>query len=387
MAHRYLEMRKYVAPEFIFGCGALQYSGLYARNLGSEKALIVTDPGIIEAGWLKELEKCLGEAGIEYAVFSGVTPNPRCEEVHEGIEVFRREKCSFFIAIGGGSPMDCAKGISILSSNEGQITDFQGVDKINNPNPPLICIPTTAGSASEVSQFSIIYDVAKKVKFAIISKAVIPDLALIDPILTTTMDAGLTACTGMDALTHAIESYVSNASSFMSEMTSIESIRLINDNLVSAIKNPREIKYRSLMLRASLLAGLAFSNSSLGLVHGMAHALGGMTDMPHGLANLILLEKVIAYNFDAAPDKYSEVANALGIFTRGMTDAMVCDYLCERICNMKESAGISRSLGQMNVSRDDIRELALKAIDDPCLATNPRKPNLEDIESIYGRAF
>ena len=203
-----LELKKFVVPEFIYGKDARLLAGRYAKNLGARKILIVTDPGIIKAGWVSELIDSLEYSKLKYAIFKDVSPNPREFEVMAGVDMFNKEKCNFIIAIGGGSPMDCAKGIGIVAANSKHILEFEGVDKVTSPGPPLMCIPTTSGSSADVSQFAIILNTQKKTKIAIISKTVVPDIALIDPVTLTTMDSYLAACTSMDAMTHAIEAYV-----------------------------------------------------------------------------------------------------------------------------------------------------------------------------------
>ena len=205
------ELRKFVAPEFIFGVGARNLAGRYAKNLGGRKVLVVSDPGVVAAGWTRDITESLELAGLPYALYNEVSPNPKVDEVMAGVDVYREERCNAIVAVGGGSPIDCAKGIGIVSSNQKHILLFEGVDMVTAPMPPLICIPTTGGTSADVSQFAIISNPLDKVKFAIISKSVVPDLALIDPLTLTTMDPYLTACTGLDALVHAIEAYVSTA--------------------------------------------------------------------------------------------------------------------------------------------------------------------------------
>ncbi len=251
--------------------------------------------------------------GLPYTVFFEVTSNPRAQEVMAGARSYSDEHCNIIVAIGGGSPMDCAKGIGIVSSNKKHILEFEGVDQVPIPGPPFICIPTTAGSSADVSQFAIINDTERMVKIAIISKTVVPDVALIDPATTTTMDAHLTACTGMDALSHGMEAFVSNAHSPITDLHSMEAIRLIAANLLPTIAMPENIDMRSKMMLGSLHAGLAFSNASLGAVHAMAHSLGGYLDLPHGECNALLLEHVVAFNFDAASKRYRLIGKAMGL--------------------------------------------------------------------------
>jgi alcohol dehydrogenase len=376
-----LDLRKFVAPEFIFGAGGRHLAGRYARNLGARRVLVVTDPGVMAAGWTTQVSESLEAESISSVVFSQVTPNPRAEEVMAGAFVYQSQACDAIVTVGGGSPMDCAKGIGIVSSNNKHILTFEGVDEVPIPGPPLICIPTTAGTSADVSQFAIIVDVKRRVKIAIISKSVVPDVALIDPVTTTTMDAHLTACTGMDALVHAIEAYVSNAHSPITDLHALEAIRLVTANLVSAIEQPDNIEIRGKMMLGSLYAGLAFSNASLGAVHAMAHSLGGFLDFAHGEANAILLSHVIEFNFDAAAERYLQIGEAMGL--QGEEKSAIV----AGVTRLQKAVGIDRTLGEMGLRQTDIPELARKAMRDACMVTNPRRPTRKDIEAIYEKAL
>jgi alcohol dehydrogenase class IV len=379
-----LELRKFVVPEFIFGVGASNLAGRYARNLGARKVLVVTDQGVIEAGWTKQVTDSLEAENLRYVVFSNVTPNPRAQEVMAGAAIYQTEGCNVIVVVGGGSPMDCAKGIGIVSSNKRHILEFEGVDQVPMPGPPLICIPTTAGSSADVSQFAIITDTDRQVKIAIISKAMVPDAALIDPVTTTTMSPYLTACTGIDALTHAIEAFVSNAHSPITDLHALEAVRLISANLLTILVESTNIELRSQMMLGSLHAGLAFSNASLGAVHAIAHSLGGFLDCPHGEANSLLLEHVVAFNFEAAADRYLEIGRAMGL---GWQPGQGKSAILAGITQLREVAGIEQSLSQKGLCRSDIAKLAEKAMQDPCMVTNPRRPTQTEIEAIYEAAF
>lgn len=259
-----VELRKFVAPEFIFGSGARLLVGRYAKNFGARKVLIVTDPGILAMGLVNPVLDALKAEGIDYEIYSNIKPNPTAHQVMEGAEFYLDNNCNFIVAVGGGSPMDCAKAIGIVSSNRREVHEFEGVDKVAIPSAPLICIPTTAGSAADVSQFAIITDSERKLKMAIVSKTVVPDVALIDPETTLTMDKSLTIATGFDVLSHAIEAYVSNASSPITDLHALEAIRLVVSNLIPTINDLGNIELRGKMMLSSLNAGLAFSNASLG---------------------------------------------------------------------------------------------------------------------------
>lgn len=381
------DLRKFVAPEFVFGCGSLNLAGRYAANFGAEKVLIVTDPGVIAAGWCGKVKDVLDAAGIASVVFSAVSPNPRAEEVMSGAEFYRSNGCDVIAAVGGGSAMDCAKGIGIVSMNRKHILQFEGIDNVTVPGPPLICIPTTAGTSADVSQFAIIANPRERVKIAIISKTVVPDVALIDPATTQTMDSYLTACTGIDALVHAIEAFVSSAHSPLFDIHALEAIRLIRANLLNTLANPLDLELRTSLMQASLEAGLAFSNASLGAVHAMAHSLGGYLDLPHGECNALLLDHVISFNYAEAAERYLIIGEALGLDMRGMAAKQKREALLKEITGLKHAAGITKTLRETGTHITDIPELARKALHDPCLVTNPRRLDKRDIEVIYAEAL
>jgi alcohol dehydrogenase class IV len=283
--------------------------------------------------------------------------------------------------------MDCAKGIGIAANNGRNILEFEGIDPILVPGPPLICVPTTAGTSADISQFDIVNDTGRKVKIAIVSKAAIPDVALIDPVATTTMSAQLTAATGIDALVHAIESYVSLASSPITDLHALEAIRLIAKNLLVAIEEPLNIEHREQMALGSLLAGLAFSNASLGMVHAMAHALGGWMDLPHGECNALLLSHVVQFNFASAPARYRHIGEAFGLPMAGLSDEAAKGTLVAALGTFRRRAGLDRSLRDYGVDKRDLCILAEHAFHDPCLATNPIQPSAAEIEQIYEKAL
>ena len=379
MAH--YEMRKFVAPEFIFGIGARHRVGFYALNMQARRVLVVTDPGVTAAGWLAELIDNLDESGIPSVVFDAVTPNPKDTEVMAGAARYRDEGCDVIIALGGGSVIDCAKGIGIVSANGGSILDYEGVDRIPRPGPPLICIPTTAGTSADISQFAIINNTGKRYKIAIISKSVVPDVALVDPETTTTMSPYLTACTGLDALTHAIEAYVSTASSPVVDVHALAAIALVHAHLPIAIADPGNTEARENMTLASLQAGLAFSNASLGAVHAMAHSLGGYLDMAHGESNALLLDHVIRFNFAAASDRYQRIGTMMGI------PAATEQTLTAAIAALRARCGIHDGLAARGVTRGSIEDLAPHAERDACIFTNPRRASLADIKTLYAEAL
>lgn len=380
-------LRKFVAPEYIFGVDARLMAGNYCKKLGAKKVFLATDKGIINTSWFNELKLSLDENQVNYFIFSDISPNPRDFEVMNGANEFKDQQCNIILAIGGGSVIDCAKGIGVISTNNKEINLYEGVDEISIPIPPLICIPTTGGSSADVSQFAIINNTKEKYKMALISKALVPDIALIDPFVLTTMDDYLTACTGMDTLSHAIEAFVSNANSSFTDLYSIEAIKLISSNLENSITNPNDIQSRGKVMLASLYAGLAFSNASLGCVHSLAHSLGGYLDLAHGECNAILLPHVVDYNYNSTISRYNKVAELMGLNISGLSNTEIKNKLILHLIDFKQNLDISDTLKHKGVKKDIISTLASKAINDPCNATNPKPPSKKDLEVIYSEAF
>ncbi len=357
-------------------------AGKYAKNLGAKNVLVVSDAGVMASGWVKDVTDSLEKEKINYTLYTNVVPNPRDTNVCEGVKVYREHKCDGIVTVGGGSPMDCAKGIGIVVSNMGTILDYEGVDKIRYPLPPLICIPTTAGTSADVSQFAIINDTTRKVKIAIVSKSIVPDVALIDPEVTLSMETSLSIYTGLDALTHAFEAYVSNANSGITDLYALEAIALLYRALPKVVERPYDIDARASVMMASLLAGLAFSNASLGVVHAMAHSLGGWLDLPHGLCNAILLDHAVAYNFVYAKERYQSIAPRMGL-----KSSLTCKELVAHINEFKASLGLTQRLGALGVSGVSIPHLASMALKDACIVTNPKMPTQNEVEEILTHAL
>jgi alcohol dehydrogenase class IV len=380
-------MRKFVAPEFIFGIGSRHRVGHYSRHLSARRVLIVSDPGVIAAGWLNEVQTDLEKVGIESVVFHTLTPNPKDHEVMEGATFYAQQHCDLIIAVGGGSVMDCAKAIGIVFSNGRDILSFEGVDRIDIPGPPLICIPTTAGTAADISQFCIIMNEAERYKMAIISKSLVPDVALVDPETTGTMPRSLAAFTGIDALSHAIEAYVSTASSPVADVHALAAIDLVWNNLEKAVAGNRDRTTLENMMLASLHAGLAFSNASLGAVHALAHSLGGYLDLPHGECNSLLLEHVIRFNMKASPDRYGRIGHIMGMNLSGLPEKEQTNRITDGLSELRRRVGIQEGLTQRGVHLSDVPNLALHAYRDACLVTNPRQTSVDDIKTIYHEAF
>ncbi|BDD86222.1 alcohol dehydrogenase-like regulatory protein ErcA [Desulfofustis limnaeus] len=382
-SHLLFNLRKFLAPEIVYGAGSLELAGRHASNLGASRVLLVSDPGVLANGWAGRVETSMKQNGIDVFTFADISPNPRDHEVMAGADRYRDHGCDLIVAVGGGSPMDCAKGIGVVVTNGGVITEYEGVDEVGKPVPPLLFIPTTAGTSADVSQFAIISDTSRQVKIAIISKMVIPDVALVDPLTTTTMPVELTAATGMDALCHAFEAAVSTASSPLTDMAAEAAIKLIFDNLVKACHDLTNPGYRDKMMMASLMAGLAFSNASLGIVHAMAHALGGRMDLPHGECNALLLEKAILYNYPFADEKYERLGRLMGLQIDATPPSARAQAIASSVARLRGAVGINQRLGDRGVRDEHLPRLADMAFRDPCLATNPRESNPEEIAALY----
>ncbi len=380
-------MRKFVSPEIIFGVGSRHSVGNYAEAFGASKVLVVSDPGVVAAGWVRDALVSLEERDIDYVLYTNVTANPRSTEVMEGAALYNQEHCNLIVAVGGGSPMDCAKGIGIVSSNGSNILTYEGIDQIALPIPPLIFIPTTAGTSADVSQFCIISDRNNLNKISIVSKSVVPDVSLIDPETTSTMDRFLTACTGVDAMVHAIEAFVSTGSGPLTDSYALDAIEIIYANLNGHIQTPDDINLREKIMLGSMKAGLAFSNAILGANHAMAHSLGGMKDLAHGLCNAILIEHVIDFNFSSVPDKFRVIAQKMNIDCRGLNDSEVRNRIQTAVRQLKTDVGLRTTLAETGVSLSDIPILASKALRDPCILTNPRHSNKRDVEAVYEEAL
>lgn len=376
------ELHKFLAPELVYGAGARHYVAHYARNLSVRRLLVVSDEGVGRAGWTEQVTQALDEAGLEWVLYDQVTPNPKDYEVAEGAALFVVERCEAIVAVGGGSPIDCAKGIGIVAANGRPITEFEGVDQIELPMPPLICIPTTAGTGADISQFTIITDAEANQKLAIVSKNIIPDVSLTDPETTVTMDRALTAATGVDALAHAVEAAVSNASSSITDLHALEAIRLIFAHLPGALAEPQALAHRQGMMLASMHAGLAFSNASLGAVHALAHSLASCVECAHGELIAVLLPWVIDYNFAAARPAFERMGGVLGLPAEGLQERLV-----EGFRTLLGQAGLATCLGGQGLRAPMIPALARRAALDPCILTNPRRPAPGDLEAIYERVL
>lgn len=378
---------KFQAPEIVFGPGSLAEAGFAARRLGAQRPFVVTDPGIIEAGWVRELTGYLADAGLTATLWSGVTPNPKDTEIAAGYESYLASGCDVIIAIGGGSCIDAAKGVAILSGNGGQILDYTGVDRVGRPIPPMLMIPSTAGTGADVSQFCIVTDTAGLTKVTIMGRALVPDTSLTDPRLLTTMPADLAAATGLDALTHGIEAFVSLAHNPLADGHALNAVRLIFSHLPRLTDGSDADGLREHMAQASLEAGMAFTNALLGATHAMSHQVGGLLDLPHGVVNGVLLPHVIRFNATTTPDRFVPLALAAGLPAEGMPGEEAGHLLADLVRAMGDRLGIPRGLAGLGVRITDIDTLAENAMADACLATNPRPASRHDLAALFRAAL
>ncbi|CAM4019192.1 L-threonine dehydrogenase [Shewanella aquimarina] len=357
------------------------------KTLGFQRALIVTDKPLVEIGLVGQIVEKFGAAGITSTVFDGVQPNPTVGNVEAGLELLKANDCDFVVSLGGGSPHDCAKGIALVATNGGSIKDYEGLDMSAKPQLPLVAINTTAGTASEMTRFCIITDEARHIKMAIVDKHTTPILSVNDPELMLLKPAGLTAATGMDALTHAVEAYVSIAANPITDACAIKAIELIKGNLVEAVENGKSLEARDQMAYAQFLAGMAFNNASLGYVHAMAHQLGGFYDLPHGVCNALLLPHVQAYNAQVAAPRLKDVAKAMGVDVSAMTDEQGANAAIEAIKALSVAVKIPENLTTLGVKAEDIPTLADNALKDACGLTNPKQATHEEICQIFTNAL
>ena len=371
----------------IMGLGCLDEAMQAIRNYGFLKALIVTDAGLAKAGLAAQIAGLLVEQGIDSVVYDGAKPNPTVSNVENGLAMLRERECDFVISLGGGSPHDCAKGIALCATNGGHISDYEGVDRSSKPQLPLIAINTTAGTASEMTRFCIITDEVRHVKMAIVDRNVTPLLSVNDPAMMAKMPKSLTAATGMDALTHAIEAYVSTAATPITDACALKAMALIADNLHKAVVDGSNLTARENMAYAQFLAGMAFNNASLGFVHAMAHQLGGFYDLPHGVCNAVLLPHVQSFNASGCPARLSDDAPAMGADTRGLSPEEGARAAIAAIRSLSSSIDIPPGLTALGVKEEDFPILAANALKDACGLTNPRPADQLQIEDIFRRAL
>lgn len=369
-----------------FGAGCREAIATEAGRRGFKKAFFVTDKDLIRFHVADKVVEVFEKAGIPYEIYSDVKANPTIANVQNGVAAFKASGADFIVALGGGSSIDTAKGIGIVVNNPefADVRSLEGVANTHHKAVPTFALPTTAGTAAEVT----IIDEAATKKMVCVDPNDIPSVAIVDPELMYSMPKGLTAATGMDALTHAIESYITPGAWVMSDMFELKAIEMIAKNLKAAVDNGSDPVAREAMSQAQYIAGMGFSNVGLGIVHSMAHPLGAHYDTPHGVANALLLPYVMEYNAESpAAPKYLNIAKAMGVDTTGMSEAEGVKAAVEAVRQLSLSIGIPQKLHEIGVKEEDLHQLAIDAFNDVCTGGNPRPTSVEDIEALYHKAF
>ncbi|UCD78940.1 MAG: iron-containing alcohol dehydrogenase [Desulfobacterales bacterium] len=374
----------------LFGVNLVDSLGEEVKALGIKRVLLVTDKGVVNAGLLERVTHALDASAIDYAIFDSVEANPTTTTVNNGAEIFRKNTCDGLVALGGGSPMDAAKGIGVQATHEGDIMDYsRRVGKpIQNITPPLVAIPTTAGTGSEVTWVSVLVDPKDKVKIVVPSPYIAANVALVDPSLTASLPPAVTAFTGMDALTHAIEAYVSIKSQPIADSLAWEAIQLISSNLREAVGNGDNLSARAGMLLASTMAGMAFVNASVGLVHAVAHALGGFFNIAHGIANAVMLPLVMRLSLIGNPGKYADIAVAMGESVEGLSEMEAAREAVFAVESLAADVGIPQDLKQLGADPARISDLADETMNQSgAYPFNPRKVGKQEIVQLFEQAF
>lgn len=377
----------FIPPVTLMGIGSAKEAGSQAKALGATKALIVTDKGLSQMGVASKIKAQIEEAGVKAVIFDGAEPNPTDKNVHDGVEAYRKNGCDSIVSLGGGSAHDCAKGVGMVIGNGGNIRDYEGVNKTSKPMPPFLAINTTAGTASEMTRFCIITNTTTHVKMALVDWRCTPNVAINDPVLMVGMPPALTAATGMDALTHAVEAYVSTIATPVTDACALKAIELIAHHLRPAVALGTNLEARDRMAYAEYLAGMAFNNASLGYVHAMAHQLGGLYNLPHGVCNAILLPAVCEFNLIACPQRFADIGRALGEDMSGLAPVDAAAKAIAAIRKLSKAIGIPSGLGALGVKESDFPCMAENAKKDACQLTNPRSATLDEVVGIFRSAM
>ncbi|TWH47670.1 alcohol dehydrogenase [Sporomusa sp. KB1] len=372
----------------LMGVGAHKQTPAQVKALGGSNVFLVTDAFLGRPGGMADDIKAMLEAeGIKVSIFAGAEPNPTDKNVEDGLKSYQASGADTIVTLGGGSAHDCGKGIGLLATNGGNIRDFEGLDKSKKPMPPFIAINTTAGTASEMTRFAVITNTSNHVKMAIADWHTTPNVAINDPLLMVGMPPALTAATGMDALTHAVEAYVSVAATPVTDSAALMAIKLIATNLRNAVANGQNMEARDKMAYAEYLGGMAFNNAGLGFVHAMAHQLGGLYNLPHGVCNAILLPHVEKFNIIACPERFGDVAIAMGENIQGLSVRDAADKAIAAIQKLSADVGIPSGLAELKANEKDFEVMAGNALKDICSLFNPRTATLDDIIGIYKAAM
>ncbi|ADU29609.1 iron-containing alcohol dehydrogenase [Evansella cellulosilytica] len=374
---------RYELPTAIeFGNGAVRTLANHIKTLGGSKALLVTDPGVEKAGVTQKLIDVLKGNDVPFTVYNDIEPDPHIDGVMTARDIARKEECDCVIGVGGGSALDTAKAVGLMIVNEGHIRDYVGINLVPKKGAPVIAIPTTAGTGSELTIWSVMSDKEANAKLSVGSPFNCPDLALCDPELTVTLPANLTASTGMDALTHALESYVNKATQPISEGMSLQSMRMVAQSLRTAVAQGDHLQARYDMLLASLIAAMAFNPTRLGLSHALAIPLGAHFRIPHGTVNAILLPEVMKYNLPGNLTKYKEIAKLFDMPVDGLSPRQAAEQSVIAVQQLKEDVGIFETLSDYGVTEEDLDYIAKEAMLSGNVPVNPRQPSLEDLKQI-----
>lgn len=374
---------RYELPTAIeFGNGAVRELASHVKRLNGTKVLLVSDPGVQKAGMTDRLTDVLADAGIPYTIFNDIEADPDIEGVMRAREAAAATGCDCVVGLGGGSALDTAKAAALMLGNRGHIRDYVGIGKVPGKGAPMIAVPTTAGTGSELTVWSVLSDKQAKAKLSVGSTYNCPDVALCDPELTVSLPAHITAATGMDALTHALESFVNKATQPISEGLSIQSMKLIARSLRTAVAQGENLEARYDMLMASLIAAMAFNPTRLGLAHALAIPLGAHFHIPHGLANAILLPVVMQYNLIGNLAKFKEIAQIFGMPVEGMSPREAAEQAVVAVRELKRDVGIYQSLADFGVTEQDLDTIAAEAMTSGNVPVNPRRPTLEDLKQI-----
>lgn len=372
-----------------FGPGARKELPEVLSRMGVKKALVTSDKGLIKVGTTKMVTDVLDEMGFPYEIYSEIKPNPTVTNVKQGVDAFKASGADCIIAIGGGSSMDTAKGIGIVANNPefSDIVSLEGCAPTKNKSVPIIALPTTAGTGAEVTINYVIIDEERQAKMVCVDPNDIPAVAIVDPELMYSLPKGLTAATGMDALTHAIEGYITKGAWIMSDMYELQAIKMIAENLPIAVEEPTNPVGREGMALAQYIAAQAFSNVGLGLVHGMAHPMGSLHDIPHGVANALLLPTIMEFNMPTRIEKYGVIAQHMGVDTTGMTPEEAAQAAVDAVRELSIRVGISQHLSEIGITEADIPALAAQAITDVCTPGNPRDVTEAEIIELYKKVL
>ena len=373
----------YVPSINLMGAGCLNDLGATVNDLGFKKAFVITDNFLMSNGVANKVLNVLEGAGIAYEVYSEVVPNPTCKNVHDGLERLKGTDCDFLVSIGGGSPQDTAKAIGILATNGGHIKEYEGVNLSKNKSLPIVAVNTTAGTSSEVTINYVVTDEERHVKMVMVDKNSLATVTVNDPELMVEKPASLTAATGMDALTHAIETIVTPGAYPVSDATALAAVKIIFDYLPRAVENGHDIEAREQMVYAVFLGGIAFSNAGLGNVHAMAHQLGGIYNLPHGVCNAMLLPYVEEENAKYVPEKFVSIANVLGYDVEGKSAKECAAFVVDSMKDLAKKVGIPATLGELGVNDVDFDLLAENAMKDICAPGNPVEFTKEQIIELY----